>query len=512
MLSLTLHLRHAFRKFVGVGFLGDLRRRRTRLRAHNLRKRRDTSVDVSCLRAIFRTSLASIGRDRSILIREVVARNSLDIFGRHRIDALRSIVDFLPGSESLVTSQLLQQKEVALEATEIGSRELVLHLLQFVGGHGLVLDLLELRVPRLLEIARIGVAFHLGEEAECARVFARIKLRTCVSRNFRALDQRLVESAGAPIEHRRHDLERVRIAMTKRHRVVTHLDRRLAVALGVEPHLRHLFNFKRDHGRRRLLATLEAAEIAANRFLHFARVEVADHHAAQIVGAVVDVEVLHRLLHRVTVEIARPSDHRPRVSTRRVEHRVELLLEDSRRRAFGAQAALLVHDIALGKKLAEHGVGEAIGLHPRPEFELVARNIDEVEGQVVRGVSVHPRAALRGVDLVELILDDAARLVLLRLHHVGLAQQPFLRFASRGGSVLLKFGDLVAPEASLLRVHERLQLGAELRQLRRIVFGCPGVADFALEVALVLTAPGDRVHSRPQRLLLRAILGVGGGV
>ena len=134
-----------------------------------------------------------------------------------------------------------------------------------------------------------------------------------------------------------------------------------------------LIHLERHHRRRLPRAGVEPGEVALDEGPGLFRVEVADHDPAEVARPVVDVPVVEGLLEGVAVEVARPADHGPRVPARRVEHRVELLLEHARRRALGAQAALLFDDLDL---LAEFVVGpavagEAVGLDSEPDRVVV---------------------------------------------------------------------------------------------------------------------------------------------
>jgi len=228
--------------------------------------------------------------------------------------------------------------------------------------------------------------------------------------------------------------------------VVADLDLGLAVALGVHAGLGELLHFEGDDGGRGGLAALEAGEVALDDGLDFLGIEVADDDASEVVGAVVDVEVVPGLLLGVAVEIAGPADDGPVVGRALPEDGVELLLVDAGGGALGAEAALLVDDVALGVELAEDRVVEAVGLHPGPELELVGGDVDEVEGEVAGREGVHARSALGGVDLVELVVDD-------------------------DGLVLL---------------HQAVEFGAELLHLGGVVEGVPGVVDLAGGEAAVL--------------------------
>ena len=100
------------------------------------------------------------------------------------------------------------------------------------------------------------------------------------------------------------------------------------------------------------------------------------------------------------------SRRRPAVRRRRPEHRVELLVKLARGRAVRAHAALFVDDVAFGVELAKHRIHQPIRFHPEPQLELVGGDVDEVDGEVLRGPGIHAARAGGGVDLVELVLDD----------------------------------------------------------------------------------------------------------
>jgi len=300
--------------------------------------------------------------------------------------------------------------------------------------------------------------------------------------------------------------------------VVADLHLRLRIYLRVHAHLGLLPVLERGDRRHGARLGAQAAEVAADQLACLRRVEVTDDDADEVVRPVVDVPVALRLLHRVAVEVARPADDGPRVAARHPEHRIELLLEDARGGALGAQAPLLVHDVALAVELAEHAVVEPVALHPRPELELVARDVDEVEGEVVRGEGIHARASLARVHLVELVLHDGTGglLIALELRNLRLdllrPRCPLGRGAVSLREFLLQRGDALGVGPALLRVHQRLQLCPHLRQLRRVVRGVPWVVDLPDEVAHVLRRPRVVVDCVAQRLLARAELGIALGV
>ena len=269
--------------------------------------------------------------------------------------------------------------------------------------------------------------------------------------------------------------------MARGHGVVADLDRRRKISRGIHPLLGQLLDLQRDHRRRRLRAGIEPREILRDEGLRLHRIEVADDDADEIAGAVVGVPVILSLLERVAVQVARPADHRPRIAARRPEHRVELLLEAARRRAVGAEPPFLVHDVALGIKLAKDAVVKPVALHPGPELELVGGHRDEVAGEVVAGEGIHAAATGLRVDLVKLVLHDR-------------------------GSVG------AAGAAALLGLDEGIELAAEHAQLLGVVGGIPCVVDLAAIQTLILLCPDQPVDLVADRLLLGPILRILGGI
>ena len=70
-----------------------------------------------------------------------------------------------------------------------------------------------------------------------------------------------------------------------------------------------------------------------------------------------------------------------------------------------------MHDAPLRVELAEHGVGQAVALHPEPQLQLVGRDVDEIDGEVVARAGVHAGAALAGVYPAEVLLDQQVALL-----------------------------------------------------------------------------------------------------
>ena len=233
--------------------------------------------------------------------------------------------------------------------------ELILHLLQFVRVDEFALDARDLLIPCLLEFAWFVLALHFCGETERACILASFLRRLRRTRVLATFDQSLVEATGPTIEDRTQHIKRVTILVSERNSVVTNFNGRLALALRDHALFRELCNFKRDD-RRHSCALLKSSEVSLDGRTRFTRIEVADDHAAEIVGAVVGVPVLERFFHRVTVEIARPTNHWPRVSTRHPEHRVELLLEHASGCALRAKSTFFMHDIALRIELAKDRV------------------------------------------------------------------------------------------------------------------------------------------------------------
>ena len=71
-----------------------------------------------------------------------------------------------------------------------------------------------------------------------------------------------------------------------------------------------------------------------------------------------------------------------------------------------------MHDVPFGVELPEHRIQEPVRLHPEPQLELIGRDIDEVNREVVAGARVHPRRTLPRIHAAEVLLDQELLLTL----------------------------------------------------------------------------------------------------
>ncbi len=216
------------------------------------------------------------------------------------------------------------------------------------------------------------------------------------------------------------------------------------------------------HARRRALR-LERAEVLRDERHHDLLIHVAGQHERRVVGPVVLFAVFNHLLLRDPADVRHPAHDRVRVRARRIERRVELLLEE-RPRAVLAHPALLGDDVALGVELAEHRVGHPVGFQGEVELDLVLRQRDVVLRHLLPGGRVQARAARFLVRAPDFLADD------------GLGLLPVQEVTR----LLLPLDDLRVVAALDLRF-----LGRDLREER---------VDLAVELQVLLERPGLDAH------------------
>ena len=199
-------------------------------------------------------------------------------------------------------------------------------------------------------------------------------------------------------------------------------------------------------------------------------IEVAHEHRRDVVGSVVGRKEGVGLLAGDLGDVTGPADDLPVVGVRGPGHGIEGLAHDASGPTLQRLAALFEDHVPLAVELPEHGIGQAVGLQPHPQLQLVGGQAGDVEGAVLAGAGVEAGAAGLGVDLVHLVLDDEAPLLLhqavkgldqllepgrpgLGIHHVG-DLAPALPLAQDGH---------LLPDADLDLVLQVVQLPVPLR-------------------------------------------------
>ncbi len=225
--------------------------------------------------------------------------------------------------------------------------------------------------------------------------------------------------------------------------VVADLDLGRRLGGGDHPLFTLLLHLPGPHGLGLARAARDAAEVCFRPCDGLVGVEAADERHRQIVGGVVDVEERQGLLAGEAVKVAGPADDRPRVRRRLPEHGVELLIQQPRWGAVDAEPSLLVDHVALAVELAEDRVAQAVGFHPEPELQLVGRDIDEIDGEILAGARVHSRRALPLVDAVEVVLDN--QIALLGQECVEIVDQRLML-----GAAVFRLAPVVDAAATLL--------------------------------------------------------------
>lgn len=162
-----------------------------------------------------------------------------------------------------------------------------------------------------------------------------------------------MESTAPAVQDIGENVERIGVAMAKRHRVVAKLDLRLAVASGVHALFRGLRHLQGHDVRWRARGRGQPAEIALGKRLGFGDIEVADNGRSEVSRRVVRVVILLRLRQAIDAKIGRPADDRPAIRMGLPEHRAEELVELARGGRFRSQPPLFVDDIPLRVKLTK---------------------------------------------------------------------------------------------------------------------------------------------------------------
>ena len=198
-----------------------------------------------------------------------------------------------------------------MQATIAVRRDSIFHFLQFTLWNQLILQLLQLAIPRLLKLLWCGVAFGFRAKRKCPGVFAPVIICARARSNAAALDHGLVQTASATVKNFTHHVKRVAILVAKRHGVIAHIHFGLEISLGVHALLRHLLGLQRDHLRRLHFACLKSAKVLLNLRLHIGGFEITNNDAHQIVGTVVGVPIFHGAVHGVTVQVTGPTNHGP---------------------------------------------------------------------------------------------------------------------------------------------------------------------------------------------------------
>src|SRR5262249_32886404 len=267
------------------------------------------------------------------------------------------------------------------------------------------LQLLDLLVDGLFYLHRVLALPGHAADLEVAFILHAVRSGGGVAGNLFLENERLIEPSRTAIKQVGEHDQRGLIDVIVGDAVIADVD--LGVGLGVSDHalLGQLLDLAGAHRLRLARAALQAAEVGLGQFGGLRRLEVADEAGGEIVGGVVDAEVALGFLLGYTFKIARPPDHGPTIGRRLPEHALELLLHTDGGGGVRAPAALFVTDVAFGVEVAEHQVGQTVGFHPEPEFELVGGDIDEVDGHVVISAGILAGGAGGAIDAVELVLD-----------------------------------------------------------------------------------------------------------
>ncbi|OQC23387.1 MAG: hypothetical protein BWX68_02818 [Verrucomicrobia bacterium ADurb.Bin063] len=391
----------------------------------------------------------------------------------------------------------MEQNRVVGGKPPVGRRrEVVFHLLQFLGRHRLPLQRREQRVDFLLHLLGAVAVAGLAADVEEAFPFPGNLLGPGLGGPAAAQHQPLVQPAGARGQNLAEDFQRIRIPVPERHGMPQDIHLRIRLGLGVHALFGRLRHFRCDHVRRRPGAARDALEVFAHQRPGRGGREIAHQDECDVLGRIIRGVELIRLRLGNGQQIRGPADHRPGVGRGFPEHGVELLLELAQRRGFDPQPPLFKHHIPLGVKLAENRVEQPLGLHPRPQLQLVGRHDNEIGRQVLGGKGVHPRTALAAIQAVKLVFNQQRAL---------LVHQPaklLFQLAVAGGAALglarirpraLQVGGAHLPLLLPHRLADPLLRGDNL-QVARVIRGAdrPGALEHH-----VLEEMRDAGHARP---------------
>ena len=218
-----------------------------------------------------RAGLARVNGHGPVFFREILVGHALHVGGGHGLNLRPGLVDFAPVAFAVVANQVHEDRVIGREPAVFGGGEVVLHLLQFLRRHLLLLQLLDVVVNALLDflgrVAFLGLAAGVEEALPFHRGLVGIGLRGDAA----AQHQALVEPAGARGQNLRQDFQRIRVAMLERHRVPEDVHLRVGLGLGVHALLGQLLHFERHHVRRGLRAARDALEILLRQRLGLGR-------------------------------------------------------------------------------------------------------------------------------------------------------------------------------------------------------------------------------------------------
>ena len=109
--------------------------------------------------------------DGPIVFRQVLAGDTLNIFGRHRPDPFDKLVDFPPPSaDGFSLSEQHGTPEVGVLFEDMGSFDLVLCPLEFLLCRRIGLEAFDLSMKGFLDHLRFLAGAHEGIEVEKARI------------------------------------------------------------------------------------------------------------------------------------------------------------------------------------------------------------------------------------------------------------------------------------------------------------------------------------------------------
>ena len=150
-----------------------------------------------------RARLAGVNRHRTVFFGEIFFGYPPQIRRGHRLDFWPSFIDLAPVTQTFAAHDLHQDRVIGTQPSILRRGKVVLHLLQFLGRHGLGFDLLNQPVDLLLGHLRRVAFGDLRAHVKLTRVLARTLPSPSVRRQFFAQHQLLVQPARARAEHLR---------------------------------------------------------------------------------------------------------------------------------------------------------------------------------------------------------------------------------------------------------------------------------------------------------------------
>ena len=176
--------------------------------------------------------------DGPIVFRQVLAGDTLNIFGRHCPDSFDKLVDFLPPSaDGFSLSEQHGMPEVGVLFEDMGGFDLVLRPLEFLLCRRIGLEAFDLSMEGVLDHLRFLAWAHEGIEVEKARIgLQQAVFCSDCKRRLLLVYEALVQARAFPMRQNRiQNVERVRIFARKiRHAIAHHDERDLRISLEEE--------------------------------------------------------------------------------------------------------------------------------------------------------------------------------------------------------------------------------------------------------------------------------------